>query len=139
MPLLFSMPNLVATCQLHLILSSQPQLQHAIKNNDDLAWDLVNLLAPLQVFMSKMEEQKEAQRMNTVSTRGASQDPPFLQCVKNVIVMFKSVDKMVVDENVGGLIAQFKPLTLTRAQQARMWDQSRHDVLDPRHRLCTRP
>ena len=83
------------------------------KNNDDLAWDLVNLLAPLQVFMSKMEEQEEAQQMNTVSTRGASQDPPFLQCVKNVIVMLKSVDKMVVDENVGGLIAQFKPLTLT--------------------------
>jgi hypothetical protein len=57
--------------------------------------------------------------------------------VKNIIVMFKSVDKMVVDENVGGLIAQFKPLSLTRARQARMWDQSRHDMLDPSHRICT--
>jgi hypothetical protein len=79
MPLLFLMPNLVATCQLHLILSSQPRLQHA-KNNDNLAWDLVNLLAPLQGFMSKMEGQKEVQQMNIVSTRGASQDPPFF-CV----------------------------------------------------------
>jgi hypothetical protein len=51
--------------------------------------------------------------------------------------MFKSVDKMVVDENVGDLIAHFKPLTLTRAQQARMWDQSRHDMLDSHYRLCT--
>ena len=50
------------------------------KNNNDLAWDLVNLLAPLQGFMSKMEGQKEVQQMNIVSTRGASQDPPFF-CV----------------------------------------------------------
>jgi hypothetical protein len=107
------------------------------KDNAALAIDLVELFQPLEVFYSKVQEQKQAEEEGRRTTRGTSSNQPLhLQAVKVVLDLKDTVDRKIRKDKADDMGKKFKPVSITPAQERRKFCQVRHNILDDAHKTC---
>ena len=108
------------------------------KDNHELSANIAELFGPFLVFVMKYKEQQEVDAAARRNTRGAATntEPLHIQRIKEVLALMDKVDQLVVERKVGGLVAKFKPVSLTKGQRERSFDQDRHDILDKSYKRC---
>ena len=114
-------------------------LTTAYKNKDNaaLAMDIVELFQPLEVFHSKVQEQKQAEGEGRRKTRGASINQPLhLQVIKTILDLKDTIDRKIRKDKAEDMGKKFKPVSITPAQERRKFCQDRHDILDDAHKTC---